>query len=662
MGAVTAYGVGLGPLWRGLSEGMSAIRPLPTWLGPGLPADLQGALILEGTGDAPRRASTAADEEAWAVTAAREAWEASRFRETLDPRRVGVVFGAMPGFAGGVAVARDLGLRGPVLTVSTACTSSAHALGWALDLIREGDLDAAVVGGVDRVSPEVLAGFLALDVLHPQRCTPFYGRAGTTLGEGAGVLVLARGALASEARTALYGYGWAADGYHETSPHPLGQGTLRAISRALADADCRPDQIDYVSAHGTGTGPNDSSETRALRDVFDPPPPFASQKAHLGHTLAAAGALEAVSTVLSMEGDLHLPTLCEDEAPRAGCVASPLAGKTPHPATTQLALSVNSAFGGISSALVLGRSSPEAPEPDPALKREVDVIGVGLLARGVDGWDVPFVDADRAAPLRELAPRVDPRQLDQGSELLVRCGGLALREGGIRVRGKLREGVGCIIGSRGPSPDSQAAFDASLSERGISGASATAFARIVGHAPSGALSRAFSLLGLASSVLGRETAPLLAILQGHRLLGRRPELEHLLVGGFDVAWPGESPSRGGAGVLVLSSASRSRVRLLADGVAGSLEDAVQKALAQAELRVADIDRVLGDPRLESIFGPRYSTEAGRPTTEPSLTSAGVCVQAVLRIRSGASRRILVGWSESSVAVAIVFEKGKEHES
>jgi 3-oxoacyl-[acyl-carrier-protein] synthase II len=217
----------------------------------------------------------------------------------------------------GTVVASALGLRGPRFTVSTACTSSANAIALAADIIRAGRSPVMLAGGSDVLCRLTYAGFNALQALDPEPCRPFdRERRGLTLGEGAAVLVL-EDAEHARARGAtpwarLAGHGMTADAHHLTAPRPDGAAAARALHDALAASDTPPEAVDYVNAHGSGTHTNDVTETRIIKAVFGRRAyrlPISSTKSMIGHCLGAAGALEALATVLAVRHDVIPPTL-----------------------------------------------------------------------------------------------------------------------------------------------------------------------------------------------------------------------------------------------------------------------------------------------------------------------------------------------------------------
>ncbi len=263
----------------------------------------------------------------------------------------------------GDAVARALGLQGPVESVSSACASGALALGDALDALRCGEVDVALAGGADGLCQLTYAGFNALRAVDPEHCRPFRAaRAGLNLGEGAGVLVLEtnEGALERGARplATLLGAGASCDAHHMTAPHPGGEGAARAIRQALQDGEVAADEVSFVNAHGTGTPLNDSSEAAALVDVFGAEAlPVTSPKGAIGHFLGAAGAVEAVVSVMAAlhgevpptHGEGAVDEACLVDLVRDGARALDAPGPS---------VSTNFAFGGANAAVLLG------PPPD----------------------------------------------------------------------------------------------------------------------------------------------------------------------------------------------------------------------------------------------------------------------------------------------------------
>ena len=247
-----------------------------------------------------------------------------------------------------------LGLRGPALVVSTACASSARCFMDAAHLMRTGVCDAAVVGGADTLCRMTLHGFASLELLSPTPCRPCdAGRRGISIGEAAGFALLERAEAAEDPadggpRIGLLG---ASDGYHMSSPHPEGAGAVAAMRQALSRAGMRPDQVDWINLHGTGTRANDEMEDRAVSAVFGDGVPCSSTKGWTGHTLGACGILEAVIAAEAMRGGF-VPGCLGVEEPDPSFRAQVTAENLDRAPRTVVSNSFG--FGGINCSLVLG--------------------------------------------------------------------------------------------------------------------------------------------------------------------------------------------------------------------------------------------------------------------------------------------------------------------
>lgn len=196
-------------------------------------------------------------------------------------------------------VVRELsGANGPSFMVSTACTSSAKPLATASRLIDAGVIDAALVGGIDTLCQMTLMGFHSLDALSPERAKPFSSeRRGLNIGEGGALMLIERD---GDALALLEGVGESSDAYHISAPHPEGLGAKLAMERALALAGVEPAEVDHINAHGTGTQLNDKAESRAIVELFGRDVPVISTKGYTGHTLGAAGATEAIFSIMTL--------------------------------------------------------------------------------------------------------------------------------------------------------------------------------------------------------------------------------------------------------------------------------------------------------------------------------------------------------------------------
>ncbi|MBI4705415.1 MAG: beta-ketoacyl-[acyl-carrier-protein] synthase family protein [Deltaproteobacteria bacterium] len=255
--------------------------------------------------------------------------------------------------SGTLAVA--IGAQGPALTVANACSSGTDAIGLGASWLRAGLCDLVVAGGADRLSRFPYLGFYALRNSSTRDCRPFdRDRDGLNLGEGAGVLVLEREPDArrrgAEVLGLVAGYGCAADAHHATAPHPEGRGLRLAIAHALADAGLESRAVGLVNAHGTGTVHNDRVEGQALVDCLSPEVTVVATKGYTGHTLGAAGAIEAIFALCNLR-DGRVGPSAGFATPDPACAVVP----TREPAATpaRVALSTSLAFGGTNSVLVL---------------------------------------------------------------------------------------------------------------------------------------------------------------------------------------------------------------------------------------------------------------------------------------------------------------------
>jgi 3-oxoacyl-[acyl-carrier-protein] synthase II len=323
---------------------------------------------------------------AFALHAAREAVaDAGIDRKTLSSLRVGICVGTTvgtvlseEGFCRGTlagedpdlapirrilrsnpadVIAREFDLSGPRQTVVTACSSGTDAVGIAGSWIRAGLCDAAIAGGADELGRITYIGFISLMITDDSPCKPFdKHRKGLNLGEGAAMVLLASDRAlrrsGMRARSYLLGYGSAGDAFHLTAPRPDGAGLRRAISEALSTSGVSSNSVGFVNAHGTGTPDNDRVEGRVLHDML-PGVPFLSTKGYTGHTLGAAGAIEAVFTAACLEmGKIPGNAGFEITDPEIGI--SPVREVTPLVGT--VALSESLAFGGNNSVVVLGKA------------------------------------------------------------------------------------------------------------------------------------------------------------------------------------------------------------------------------------------------------------------------------------------------------------------
>ena len=253
----------------------------------------------------------------------------------------------------GLFLSAALGTRGPCTTMATACSSSAKVFAQGERLLRLGLADAVVLAGVDTLCDSVLFGFNALELVAPDACRPFDAtRRGISIGEAAGFALLEREGDAAAPR--LVGHGESSDAHHMSTPHPEGVGARLALADALARAGLAPSDVDYVNLHGTATRHNDAVEAAMIADVFDATTRASGTKGWTGHTLGAAGILEAVLTLEAMEMEL-VPGTLGSHTPDAAC--GPQIAFANEPRAIRVALSNSFGFGGNNCTLAFARGT-----------------------------------------------------------------------------------------------------------------------------------------------------------------------------------------------------------------------------------------------------------------------------------------------------------------
>jgi len=395
LGIITAIGESIPSFRKALFNGTCGIRSLSLFDTTGFPCQV-GAQVrhagLEsdvGTKDTKRFSRC----DRLGLLAAHEALVGSRLDlKQISGDRIGVILGAgaggmlsweryrralwskhaaarpsllLPVSQGTLTdlIASRYQLTGFRATVSTACSSSATAIGYGYDLITSGRQDVVVTGGSESLSELTFAGFNSLRVMDPEYCRPFdKSRRGLSLGEGAAILILEDYKQAEDRGAAIYsellGYATNSDAFHMTSPDPEGMGMSKVMKSALKSAGLNPDKVDYINAHGTGTRVNDQTETKSIKRVFGEKGArelaISSTKAMVGHCLGSAGAIESVAIVLALCEQIVPPTIhLENLDPDCDLDYVPNSSRE---RTIRFALNNSFAFGGNNTSVVFGRA------------------------------------------------------------------------------------------------------------------------------------------------------------------------------------------------------------------------------------------------------------------------------------------------------------------
>ncbi len=401
MGAITPLGIGTEKLWCALLEGKSGIGPITRFDTSDFPTKIAGEVKdFDPSLYMDKKEARRMDRfTQFAVAGSKMAMEdAGIDLEKLEKDRSGVVLGCgiggmetledtartlhekgpgrvSPFFvpmmisnmaAGQVAI--SLGLTGPNITVVTACASGTNAIGDAFKLIARGGADLIVTGGVEAsITPLALAGFCSMKALSTRNDEPAKAsrpfdaeRDGFVMGEGAGVLILESLEHAQKRGARIYaevlGYGSTADAYHMTAPAPGGIGAAKAMKGAIGDAGLKPEEVNYINAHGTSTDMNDKFESLAIQSVFGEQAKkvaVSSTKSMTGHLLGAAGGLEMLATALAVKHDIVPPTI-NYEYPDPECDLDYVPNQARKMAVNY-ALSNSFGFGGHNACVLIGK-------------------------------------------------------------------------------------------------------------------------------------------------------------------------------------------------------------------------------------------------------------------------------------------------------------------
>ena len=390
LGVISSVGLGWRAFWESLLAGRSGIRPIQYLDASDYPTHYGGEVVaFNASHFMPiETAKHLGRGSQFAIAATKLALEDARFpTDATGNLRVGVCLGTTmadiqtleeinqtwlnasdrripsalvvryPSCTISANVAGYFGFEGPNLMIPTACAAGNYAISYAVDLLRTGKADVMVAGGVDPFSRIAFMGFNRILAVAPERCQPFdKNRQGTLIGEGTGILILERfedvQARGARAYAEILGYGLSCDGHHMTIPQV--EGVVRVMESALHDADVAPTDVDYISAHGTGTPANDKTECAAIRSIFGSHTdhmPVSSIKSMLGHTMGAASALEAIACVLAVHHGQIPPTINFD-TPDPGCDVDCVPNISRRH-QVKVALNNSFAFGGNNACLVL---------------------------------------------------------------------------------------------------------------------------------------------------------------------------------------------------------------------------------------------------------------------------------------------------------------------
>lgn len=624
---------------------------------------------------------------AMALEAAREAWTHAQLDRVYALERVALLFGTCfgQGFCEfhevAEAVAAGLGISGPTLTISTACSSSTTAVGLARDWLRGDRVDVVIAGGADILLREVLAGFSSLGVVCKEKCAPFSDPSGVSLAEGAGFVVMERAdnAVRRGVRplAQIFGVGLSADGFHETTPDPSGAGVERAMAGALRDAGWTGTDVDYVNAHATGTTTNDRAEWMAIERALGPRDHVvltSASKSIFGHAQGAAGIVELIASLLCMEEGAVPPTLRFVGA-RSGCPTDPAAGTTPRTHSLKKALKLSAAFGGANTALAYGACT-EVVQDNPLPRARVVVRGAGVigptgLARSPsrETLGLSHTGALKNIDFREVARVFDARKLDRSAHLLTAASALCLQDAGRVLQGPARARAGLFVGGTRMPPESANRCHESIRRHGLSAMSASSFARMSVNAPAGACSRALGLLGPSTTLSSGEGSGLWAMVLAAQWLEQHNDADCFVAGSVDECHDAVEHSTEAAVCVLLDRVDPHVQTPVGVDVAGwgfsgphQLSTAMRQALGgsrSVDLVVGDSDEALAC--LSSLTtSPAEFVDVSRiwGCAEASRSAFAVAV-ALAWLREGAATSALITSSRgSSACIALLLRASR----
>ncbi len=652
MGAVTPYGEGVNTLWQALLEGASAISVCDRFDLGGVACTQAGLIRTTPSVPGLEKASRAVS---FAAAACREALQASGLLNDLDAcQSIALItasnFGDMesaeltlapstagddPHAAAACAqssltdfLAEAFHLNGIRLALSLSCASGASAVATAANLLAANRATRVLVVGYDVISPFSWSGLCSLRTMTKEKIRPFdLNRSGTVFSEGAAALLLERlDAGDTPARPPLaYLTGWACgnNGFHLTAPALRGAGSATVMREALTQAGLEPAAIDHINAHGTGTQPNDSTETQAIQDIFQdaaPSIPVTSIKGALGHLLGAAGTVEIVVSVLSLNHNLIPPTAnfeTHDPACALDIVTAPRTAALHH------VLSNSAGFGGCNAAVILSKSppapTPSSPSHDTA-QQQVYITGIGALcALGSDPLELALAlreEEPALAPLSRFAapgtpvvgevPAVDlaaygvakKAYLDTASTLFLAATGQALKQAGVTLEASREAKTGILAGTTYGCLETTELFFADYLTKGPRLVKPLLFPHAYTNTPVSLASMEWELRGEHENNVSADIASGVALVQAFDLLASGRS-RTLVVGGVEAlspmrlrANPVAATLGEGAAALVLSTEAQAPyARMLVCSLAPTLSQALSSVLAHTALTREAVEAV-----------------------------------------------------------------------
>ncbi len=459
------------------------------------------------------------------------------------------------------AIASTLGVHGPCVTLSNACSSSGAAIAYAMELLRSGQCDWVIAGGADGFSKLTYSGFEALGAMADGPSAPFSEPIGMSLGDGAGFIVLERMEDARQRgariEAELYGWGLSWDAYHITAPEPSGDGMLRAIEMAVQDAGIEKHEIDYINVHGTGTRANDAAESVGLQRYFADAitgqvPPLSATKSLTGHMLGASSALGVIASIVGMNHD-WLPPTANFTTPRPGCELDVIPNVARR-GSIRFFIAQSAAFAGANAVVIGGKPDQSTRSPIEQQDDSIVVSGIGVVSpigcdlktfsQAIEEGRSGLVSSDEAAFLglagfevgwlreyhpRKLMPALNLRRVDRVASFATIAASLALKDAGLNPLADGGKRTGLIVAITRGAATSYEKYLESVQGQKWKDASAVYFPNLVMSSVGGQVSSSLGIRGLTSSLVGGGAAGLQALAHAIALFKRNDQQDSVIV-------------------------------------------------------------------------------------------------------------------------------------
>lgn len=720
LGAITPFGEGVNTLWQALLQKTSSISACDRFDLGGIACTKAGLIrtmpVIHGMEQTSRAAR-------FAAFACREALHESGFLNNQQAcRSIGLItasnFGDMESAERTLTSAptpehhvRDTSacaqssvtdiladafhLGGIRLALSLSCASGASAIATAANLLSANRATRILVVGYDVISPFSWSGLCSLRTMTKDKVRPFdLNRSGTIFSEGAAAILLERLDEADKPSRAPLAYltGWATgnNGFHLTAPAPRGAGSAHVMREALKCAGLNASAIDHINAHGTGTQPNDSTETQAIVDVFGEAAksiPVTSVKGTLGHLLGAAGTAEIIVSVLSLNHNLIPPT-DNYETPDPECTLDIVT--SPRTATLNHVLSNSAGFGGCNAAVILSKSVPSLTSSPPlhnAMPKRVYITGLAAVcALGSDTQEITLAlrEGESAlaplsrfsypgAPIVGEAPLIDlvtcgvskKNYLDTASTLFLASTGLAFQHAGLTAETVGKKIIGLLAGTTYGCLETAELFFTDYLTKGPRFVKPMLFPHAYTNTPASLAAMEWTLLGEHENNVSDAIASGVAVVQAFDLLLSKASLT-LVVGGVEAlspmrlrATPGLTALGEAAATLILSTEAHSPyARILGCSLAPTLGEAVSCALTQATLEHNAIEAIVVNYKAYDATVAIFSREIVMTpeTLCGNVEGASSALHICFALLSGYKGPLLILTSNSSTTVAILVQR------